>query len=188
MATINPAGAVSATNVNGWLISAALIVAFAFLTAIGSLIRVPLPFTPVPFTLQTFFALLAGGLLGTQRGVASQVLYLGLGTAGIPVFAAGSLGLLGPTGGYLLGLAIAALIVGRLTSGSRGLSFVWTSGAMAVGVVAIYLLGIMRLSVFVPASTHELVSMGVLPFVVGDVAKLAAAAGIVVAVRRKIRG
>jgi len=91
-------------------------VGFALLTVIGAKIRVPLPFTPVPGTLQTIPVLLAGILLGARAGASSQILYLSLGMAGIPVFAlagAGPAYLLGPTGGFLPGFVAAAFVTGR---------------------------------------------------------------------------
>jgi biotin transport system substrate-specific component len=175
-----------ASRVNGVLLSGALISVFAFLTALGALVRVPLPFTPVPFTLQTFFVLLAGGLLGAGRGALSQMLYLGLGAVGVPVFAAGPLALVGPTGGYLAGFVVAALVVGRLTAGGRGRSLFRTLVAMVTGIAIIYLAGLVQLAIFVPAGLRELIPMGVAPFVIGDLAKLGAAAGIVAAARRRL--
>jgi biotin transport system substrate-specific component len=174
-----------AGRINGILLSGALISVFAFLTAVGALVRVPLPFTPVPFTLQTFFVLLAGGLLGAGRGVLSQVLYLGLGAVGIPVFAAGPVALLGPTGGYLVGFVVAALVVGRLTAGGRGRSLFWTSGAMMAGIGTVYVAGVIQLAAFAPLGLREIISLGVVPFILGDLAKMAAATGIVVAAHRR---
>ena len=90
------------------------------LTALAAQISVPLPFTPVPFTLQPMVVLLGGAALGARLGMASQVLYLPLGLAGLPVFAAspvlpqGSLRLLGPTGGFLMAYPLAAFVAGWL--------------------------------------------------------------------------
>ncbi len=179
------AGALSAVRIPSVLLSASLIAVFALLTAVGALIRVPLPFTPVPLTLQTFFVFLAGGLLGARRGLVSQTLYLALGAAGLPVFAGGGAAIFGPTGGYLIGFAVSAVLVGRLTAGPRGSSFVWTAGAMGLGLCAIYLLGTVQLMALAPIGLGKAVSLGILPFLAGDAAKLAAAAGIVTAVRKR---
>src|SRR2546429_7266798 len=89
------------------------------LTAIAAQVSVPLPFTPVPFTMQPMVVLLGGAALGARLGAASQLLYLGLGIAGLPVFAAaalppGAARLLGPTGGYLMSYPLAAFVAGRL--------------------------------------------------------------------------
>src|SRR5437764_9003575 len=90
------------------------------LTAIAAQVSVPLPFTPVPFTLQPMIVLLGGAALGARLGATSQFAYLALGIAGLPVFAAsatlppGAARLLGPTGGYLISYPIAAFVVGKL--------------------------------------------------------------------------
>ena len=167
------------------LLSAALVAAFAVMTGVGAHIRVPLPFTPVPVTLQTFFVFLSGGLLGARLGGMSQVLYLGLGAAGLPLFAGGAGAIFGPTGGYLVGFGVAALLIGRLTAGRDGSSPVRTVGAMVLGLAAIYGLGSLQLMALAPIGLREAVSMGILPFLAGDAAKLALAAGIVVAVKRR---
>ncbi len=88
------------------------------LTAAAAQVSIPLPFTPVPFTLQPMIVLLGGAALGARLGMASQVLYLLAGLAGLPVFAASTVlppgmgRLLGPTGGYLLSYPIAAFVAG----------------------------------------------------------------------------
>src|SRR6201988_4398795 len=90
------------------------------LTALAAQVSVPLPFTPVPFTLQPMVVLLGGAALGARLGLASQVLYLALGIAGFPVFAVsavlpqGVFRLLGPTGGYLMSYPFAAFVAGAL--------------------------------------------------------------------------
>jgi biotin transporter BioY len=100
----------------------AFITLFAALTALGARVTVPLPFTPVPVTLQVLFPLLAGLLLGSKRGALSQAEYVAAGLAGLPVFAKGGSGLaylFGPTGGYLLGFIAAAFLVGELAAKMR---------------------------------------------------------------------
>src|SRR5256885_10871146 len=90
------------------------------LTAIAAQISIPLPFTPVPFTFQPMIVLLGGAALGARLGLTSQILYLALGIAGLPVFAAsptlplGAARLLGPTGGYLMSYPLAAFVAGYL--------------------------------------------------------------------------
>src|SRR5258707_1130777 len=95
----------------------AQIVGFTLLSVIGAKIRVPIPFTPVPATLQILPVLLAGLFLGARGGAASQIAYLALGLAGVPVFALPGGGpgyLLGPTGGYLIGFVAAAFVTGTV--------------------------------------------------------------------------
>ena len=91
---------------------------FAAMTAAVAWFKIPLPFTPVPITLQTLMVLLSGAMLGSYYGALAMIIYLILGAIGLPVFAGGSSGigsLLGPTGGYLFSYPIAAFIVGKMT-------------------------------------------------------------------------
>ena len=132
---------------------------FTLFTISGAYIRLPLPFTPVPVTLQTFTVLLAGAVLGRKLGISSQVLYVALGCTGLPVFAnaqAGLLYLMGPTGGYLIGFALAAWVIG-LIIGEKKAGFIKILSAMFLGEVILfslvwlgcqwfYTLGFIRLS------------------------------------------
>lgn len=160
---------------------------FAALTAVGGLIAVPLPFTPVPITLQTFFTFLAGALLGKYLGALSQLIYLLLGVVGLPVFAKGSSGigvLLGPSGGYLVGFIPAAFLVGYLLERREkpplGLIFL----AMVVGLLAIYLPGVGWLMWVAKLNLVKGLLLGVLPFLPGDGVKIVVGALIV---RRAMR-
>ena len=108
----------------GTLAQALWIAGFAIATAVGA--RVEIPHQPVPYTLQTFFVLLAGALLGKRNGAVSQFLYLSMGLVGLPVFSAGGFGLakiLGPTGGYLLSFPVASFVVGYLVESRK--EFLW---------------------------------------------------------------
>ena len=89
----------------------------AAFVGIAAQIAIPLPFTPVPLTLQTFAVLLAGAALGSLRGVASMGLYALMGVVGVPWFAEGSSGFSSASFGYILGFILAAFIVGRLAEG-----------------------------------------------------------------------
>jgi biotin transport system substrate-specific component len=95
---------------------------FAMATAFGAQVAIPLPGTPIPFTLQMVWVLLAGAVLGARLGAASQAAYLVAGALGAPVFAAGGglAYLLGPTGGYLLAFPVAAFVVGAIAGRSLG--------------------------------------------------------------------
>ena len=106
------------------------------LTALAAQISIPLPFTPVPFTLQPMVVLLGGAALGARLGMMSQVIYLALGIAGFPVFAAsplpqGVLRLLGPTGGYLMSYPFAAFLTGALAE--RGFDRNYRTSVLAMG-------------------------------------------------------
>lgn len=152
---------------------AAAVLAFAALTAVAARLAVPLPGTSVPFTLQVAAVLLAGFLLGPRLGAASQGLYVAVGAMGLPVFAAGGgpAYLLGPTGGYLLAFPAAAALAGYL--GRRGGLLLLAAGGV-VGLAAIHLGGAAWLAVSLGAETA--LRMGVVPFLAGDLLKVALAA------------
>lgn len=121
------------------------IVGFAFLTAIGSWFEIPSK--PVPFTLQTFFVLLSGAVLGARNGAISQVLYLLMGISGLPVFAGFSFGfakLIGPTGGYLLSFPLAAFITGYLIQIHK--SYLWSLISILIGMLIIFSFGTLFLN------------------------------------------
>ena len=148
-----------------------LIAAGTLLLALCAQLVIHLPFTPVPVTGQTFGVLLVAAALGWERGLMSVLAYVGLGAAGLPVFADVS----SPASyGYLIGFALAALVVGWLAE--RGLDrHLGTSIlAMLAGEVAIYLGGLPWLAHFV--GWNNVVALGFVPFIPGDAAKLAAAA------------
>ena len=149
---------------------------FALLTAVGAYVAVPLGITPVPMTLQTLFVLLSGALLGPVAGASSQLLYLGLGVAGVPVFAMGAAGLpwiFGPTGGYLMSFPIAAATVGLIAGRQGGL--VRMAGALLAATLVIFLMGSGWLAVVTDSSSTALLAIAVLPFLVGAVVKAAIA-------------
>jgi biotin transport system substrate-specific component len=155
------------------------------LTAIGAYIIIPLP--PVPVTLQTLFVCLAGALLGGYLGALSQVVYILLGIIGLPVFAGGRAGfgvLIGPTGGYLIGFVVGALIIGKLTSLRREPGLLWLMGAMAAGISSVYTLGILQLMLVAKLTFVQAIWVGLLPPLPGDMIKIVIAALIC----RKIRG
>jgi len=161
----------------GWVSDAALVFGAALLTALASRIAVPLPWTPVPLTLQTFAVLLSGMVLGAGRGFLSQVLYLAAGASGLPVFAGGAAGVAtfaGPTGGYLLAFPVAAAITGALAERGWDRRFVTTVAAMLLGSGVIFACGLAMLSRFVPPP--QLFASGLLPFLPGDLLKAVLAA------------
>lgn len=164
---------------------------FAALTAVGGLIAIPLPFTPVPITLQIFFTFLAGALLGKYLGALSQMIYLLLGVVGLPVFAKGSSGigaLLGPSGGYLVGFIPAAFLVGYLLERREKPRFRLIFLAMVVGLLAIYLPGVGWLMWVAKLNLVKALLLGVLPFLPGDAVKIVVGALIVGrAMRLRIR-
>ena len=153
----------------------------AALVAIAAQIAVPLPGTPVPLTLQPLAVLVVGGLLGARLGAGSLVLYLSLGAAGLPVFTPyglpGVARLLGPTGGYLLAYPVAAFAVGRVvgsTDPGRKPGVARLSLAVFTGLVLIHLGGLAQLLILTGSATGAL-RLGTLPFLAGDLMKVAIA-------------
>ena len=157
---------------------------FSLLTALGAYVAVPLGISPIPMTLQTLFVLMAGALLGPVAGAASQLLYLGLGVAGVPIFAMGGAGLpwvLGPTGGYLMAFPLAAALVGWIGGGEGGA--IRTVAGLIAGTAAIFALGAGWLSVVTNMDPGAVFAAGVQPFLPGALIK----AGIAFVVIRQVR-
>jgi len=145
-------------------------------TAAGAYIMVPVP--PVPITLQTLFLYLAGALLGGRLALLSQLVYLILGIIGLPVFAGGKAGLgvlFGPTGGYLIGFLVAAYIVGKWNEMIKRPSFPTVLLSMVAGTIPIYVLGVLQLCFVAKLALGKAVSVGVLPFLIGDGIKIVVA-------------
>jgi len=162
---------------NSWLKDVALIVVGSLLIAASAQVRIYLPGTPVPLTLQTLVVLLIGAAFGAWRGGAAAATYLAAGSLGLPFFAGlkgGALALLGPTGGYLLGFVLAAILVGWLAE--QRLDRKWTSAlpVFLAGLAVIYLCGTLWLSLFVGGISQALAA-GVMPFIFGDLIKISAA-------------
>ncbi|MBI2656788.1 biotin transporter BioY [Candidatus Woesearchaeota archaeon] len=128
---------------------------FAALTAAVAWFKIPLPFTPVPITLQTLMVLLSGAMLGPYYGALSMIIYLILGAIGLPVFAGGSSGvgaLLGPTGGYLFSYPVAAFVIGYMLQKKRLNAFVrYFSFAVIFALVAI-------------VASDSILQLGIIPF------------------------
>ncbi len=146
---------------------------FALATMAAAHMKLWLPFTPVPVTMQTLVVLLAGLCLGKSWGGLSQAKYLTLGFLGLPAFAGGLAALAAPSGGYLVGFVAAAVIAGGIYSALRS-----TLGAILAclaGTAVIYLCGCLWLVVLTGGSMPEVLALGVAPFLPGDVLKIAAA-------------
>ena len=160
---------------------------FGAATAAGAYLIIPLP--PVPVTLQTFFMAMAGALLGKRRGAMSQVIYILLGIMGLPVFAGGKAGLgvlLGPTGGYLLGFIAGAYVTGWIVqAGGRAGTF-RIALAVVAGFLVVYAFGVTGLCLLAGLTPVKAVSLGMIPFLVGDVLKLGVATLVTVKVRDRI--
>jgi len=152
------------------------VAAGAALVAAAAQVAIPLPGTPVPMTLQPLAVLVVGGLLGPTLGASSLLLYLALGAAGLPVFTPlglpGIARLVGPTGGYLLAYPVAAFAVGLLSGdGTRTLRVIL---GVVTGLVLIHLGGVAQL-LLLTGDAGGAVRMGTLPFLLGDLGKVAIA-------------
>ena len=176
---------------DGRAIRAASVLFMTVLTAAAAQISFPLPFTQVPFTFQPVVVLVGGLVLGSRLGATSQVLYLMAGIAGLPVFAAsatlppGFLRLFGPTGGYLMAYPLAAFAVGFLAERGFARRYFTSVAAMVAGLAIIYSGGVLWLAYLARTASGSAaiglsaaLSSGLLPFVVADLFKVAAAAGI----------
>ncbi len=156
------------------------------LTAVAAQISVPLPFTPVPFTFQPMVVLVGAAALGSRLGMASQILYVALGIAGVPVFAAtpvlpqGIARLLGPTGGYLMSYPFAAFVAGWLAERGFDRRYVTAVLAMVCGLVVVFAGGVLWLSIGVQQARgfSAALATGFYPFILPDLAKLFVAAGV----------
>ena len=153
---------------------AGLVVAFSVFTGLMAHLVIPLPFTPVPITGQTFAVLVTGAVLGARLGTIAMLLYLAEGLAGLPVFAAAQGGF---TYGYLVGFVVAAFAIGWLADHGWTKDWRLMLVAMIIGEVAIYLFGLLWLARFVPAD--KLLALGFYPFLIGDAVELIAAALVV---------
>jgi biotin transport system substrate-specific component len=162
------------------------VVFITVLTAVAAQISLTLPFTPVPFTFQPMVVLIGACALGGRLGMTSQVLYLLLGLAGLPVFAASPLlpqglaRLLGPTGGYLMAYPLAALVTGSLAERGFDRRYLTAFVAMAAGLAVIFAGGLSWLMIVLPPAQGFAGALraGFTPFIVGDLIKLAVAAGV----------
>ena len=165
---------------------AALVVGGAALTGAAAQLSLPVPGSPVPVTGQTFAALLVGTALGARRGLASLLLYTLAGIAGVPWFAEGNSGALAPSFGYVLGMLLAAGVVGALARRGGDRSPLRTAGTMAVGTLVIYAVGVPYLALATGMTAAEAVAAGLVPFLVGDALKAALAMGMLPAAWRLV--
>ena len=172
---------------------ALLTVAASGLVAVCAHVSLPLPFTPVPLTLQTFAVVLVGMLLGPVAGFSAMALYLAEGAAGLPVFSpqgpGGVLQLMGPTGGYLLSYPLAAAAAGAVVRSLRPVASRFARGVLAgaAGSAVFLACGAAWLAHVLHASAAATWTMAVLPFLPGEAIKIAAAAGMYGSMQRAKR-
>ena len=154
------------------------VIVFILLTTAGAYVRIPLPFTPVPLTLQTFFVVLSGAVLGASFGALSQIGYMLLGVTGLSVFTGSGSGLLyltGPTGGYIFGFIVSSFLVGKALHTTRK-SFISIFFTLMMADLLILCCGMLWLKCAFGYPFARLLLIGFFPFVPGDLAKVCAAA------------
>lgn len=150
-----------------------LVIGASALIAIAAQVAIPLPFTPVPLTLQPLAVIFVGVALGSTRGAAAAALYLLEGMSGLPVFAQGHSGpawLLGPTAGYLYSYPFAAWVAGYISERGWGSTILRAVSGMLLALTVIYLGGWSWLAALTDA--RSAFAAGVAPFVLADVIKV----------------
>lgn len=174
---------------NRTLCRATGVAVFIILTSLGAFVRIPLPFTPVPITLQTFFVLLSGAFLGSSLGGITQLSYVFLGVFGLPIFTGAGSGLfycLGPTGGYLAGFILAALFLGRFIKyGQNRLLF--TLGIFFLADLILLACGTIWLKFLFGYPLKKLLFIGFIPFLFGDLLKAFFAACLYLKLKPRLR-
>jgi biotin transport system substrate-specific component len=159
---------------------------FPLLIAVGAQVRIPMPGTLVPFTLQTLFVFLAGGFLGAPASLAACGIYLLLGCLQVPVFAGKITGfgyLLGPTGGYLLGFLISAPLIAAVLQRFRPQRVTTYAILIALGSLPILACGALFYAQATGFDARAVWAQAVLPFLAGDALKAIVAAGVLRAAR-----
>ncbi|WP_405712620.1 MULTISPECIES: biotin transporter BioY [unclassified Streptomyces] len=161
-----------------YAVDTALVLGGAALTGIAAQIAVPVPGSPVPVTGQTFAALLVGTALGARRGFLSLAVYALVGMAGMPWFSEGTSGMGFPSFGYILGMLLAASVVGGLARRGGDRSVLRTAGTMVLGSAIIYAVGVPYLALATGMSASAAIAAGLVPFLIGDALKAALAMGV----------
>ena len=183
-----------AQNTSSWLRTSGIVLAGSAFVAVCAHVVLPLNFTPVPLTLQTFAVVVLGLLLSPRLAMGTLVAYLAEGALGLPVFSpspviiGGMAHLLGPTGGYLLAYPAAAGLISILRrragfSGWRG-SYGGAVASAAAGSLLILACGGIWLAVLTRGSAQSILTFGVVPFLPGEALKIAAAAGVMMGSER----
>lgn len=154
---------------------------FAAITCVLTIVSIPLPFTPVPITLQVFGVVIAGAILGAKLGFLSQLTYLLIGLIGLPVYSnygSGPAKLFGPTGGFIFGFVVAAFIIGLIIDKTSFLKtnmlikYIIILFSMFIGVFIIYTLGVAQLMFVLNVSLKSAIAMGAAPFIAADLIKV----------------
>ncbi len=163
------------------LITFSTIVGAAALSALAAQLSFPVPGSPVPVTAQTLVVLVGAAALGPGRALVSQLLYIAAGAAGLPVFAGHMSGinvLIGANGGYLVGFLLASVLIGAASRKGADRNVVRELAAFIGGSIVIYVFGAAFLMARFGMSISMALSLGVVPFLIGDAAKMAIASSV----------
>ncbi|MEW6663450.1 MAG: biotin transporter BioY [Bacillota bacterium] len=166
-----------------------LVSLFAAVTSVLAQVSIPVPFSPVPITGQTFAVFLAGAILGSRLGAMSILVYMLLGAIGLPVFAQAKAGIgviVGYTGGYLFGFVAGAYILGKIVEGHSQAGYWRILAGMVACLVIVYTLGAIQLALVLGWPMQKAVMIGVVPYLPLDGLKMALAAGVALSVRRSL--
>ena len=161
---------------------------FIILTCLGAFVRIPLPFSPVPITLQTFFVLLSGAFLGSGLGTASQIGYIFLGVSGLSVFTASGAGLFylaGPTTGYLFGFILASFLAGKFVRYAKNFALLF--GLFFLASLIILGCGTIWLKLVLGSGAGNSFMAGFIPFLPGDLLKSGLAALIYLRLKPRLK-
>ncbi len=162
---------------------------FTALITIGGYLSFPIPFSPMPIVLSDLFVMLAGFFLGSTTGLSSVVLWIFLGTIGLPVFAGGKAGvavLVGPTAGFLLGYMACAFVVGFISTRGKA-SILKDFVALITGIVLMYAFGVPGLKLVLGLTWGKALAAGLIPFIPGTVIKMIVALALTKVLRTKFR-
>jgi len=172
-------------RLRGFLLSAL----FGTLMTLFALINVPLPFTSIAMTMAMMGVFLCGGLLAPRYAVLSQLVYIGLGVLGLPVFSRGQSGigtLAGPTGGYIIAYPLMALVIALMMSRLRWSVMVKLPAALLISIALCYTLGTLWFSFTQRIPVISALSTTALPFLPFDLIKAAACTAVLPALRRRL--
>ncbi len=167
-----------------------MVAMFAALICIGAYIVIPLPFSPVPITLQTLFIMMAGLILPVELAGMTVVIYLLLGIVGLPVFSGGGSGigiLFGPTGGYLVGFLIGVMVISFMVNKFKSNVMVEFISTVIGGIIVVYAIGVIWLSAKTGMGIAKAFTVGAVPFLIGDFMKAIVATVVAVPIRQYLK-